>query len=310
MQKLIKLGFGLGDHLSFQVVLRHIQHYYPEWEICLETQPGCAPVFNGMAEAHDKVMPFDYRTRFKKSEHFAPQLLRPERFYPSIPSTKPTRCILEEFDFCPKPEFYYYEIEPRPEMIAKAKEFADNLGPYGIVHYEGVSTPEDKNLSHEEAADMCEFLKSKKLTPVLFDLNGRSPVGRQTGIYHLTGTNNLFDGQRRYCEADLIHQLMSNAKIMFGIDSGPEHIAAATETPTYIVWTFHNPMFCIDPSPNVSHIIPSYQWLFNDDYPEEQRYLKENYTVYEILKSTERIDVVDLAEIKSLQQIEADNDLI
>ena len=34
---------------------------------------------------------------------------------------------------------------------------------------------------------------------------------------------------------------------MMGIDSGPEHVAAATETPTAVVWRGFHPYFCFDP---------------------------------------------------------------
>ena len=153
-------------------------------------------------------MPFDYRDQYTDTErpwskknikqiHFP----RPE-FNNPLPIQHPscskvTRCLIEEFKLEPIPELYHYEIHPSQEAIEKGKIFRAKLGPYGIVHYQGVSSGPMKELTHYEAGLLLEFLKPE-MRPILLDFKGRSPMGKMPEVYHLTGNDPLWLGRPRF----------------------------------------------------------------------------------------------------------------
>ena len=75
------------------------------------------------------------------------------------PSTKVTRCLREVFGLTPHSEWCRYEIAIPPEARRAARKYlteicgaaADAAGrfPAALIHYEGNTSAERKNLSHE-----------------------------------------------------------------------------------------------------------------------------------------------------------------
>src|SRR5271154_5567717 len=93
--------FGLGDAVQFGIVLKHLKHYHPDWTIGIETNKGHWDCFRGLAdEIFPLVMPFSWRNKFDKIQTI--KFLTPDHFYGTkVPSTKPTRCLIEEFGLEP-----------------------------------------------------------------------------------------------------------------------------------------------------------------------------------------------------------------
>ena len=80
-------------------------------------------------------------------------------------------------------------------------------------------------------------------------------------------------------DAGELHQYIVNAEMVIGIDSGPEHLAGATETPTVVIWTGNDPLTCFDPCLNVTHLVPSEAYL-NLDYRELEWWDKHYEHIY------------------------------
>lgn len=57
-------------------------------------------------------------------------------------------------------------------------------------------------------------------------------------------------------DGETLAALIGQVELMVGIDSGPGHVAGATETPTLIAWVRHHPVQYYGLSPNVTHLVP------------------------------------------------------
>lgn len=103
--------------------------------------------------------------------------------------------------------------------------------------------------------------------PVLLDYAGQSPCD-YFDMQPLTRADSWV------WEGDVIHELIARAEYFCGIDSGPGHIAGATNTESYVLWTGHHPVFCMDPAPNVTHLVPSQEYLdgLHDDFMENYQH--------------------------------------
>jgi hypothetical protein len=94
------------------------------------------------------------------------------------------------------------------------------------------------------------------LVPVLLDMDYQSPVAKVEGVVRLDRRHPwLWDGER-VGDAATLCALIENAEAFVGIDSGPAHVAAATTTPSIVIWRGTCPWSCFDPSPNVRHWVP------------------------------------------------------
>jgi len=271
---LIHFRHGMGDAMQLVIVIRHLQQAYPDWEIGVEAWPGIHSVFNGICNAHAMQMPFDYRDQYNKTIKLA--WPRPEYIYPG-PSTKPALCLQEVFNLGPIPELWKYEIHPSEEATKKAEryqvEYLDSQ-PFGLIHYKGTSSPQDKDLTDYEALQLVKAIKKLGLVPVLLEWNPNNKLVKlDPGIANPSRLHPwLWDGQREG-DGGTITALIQRANLFFGIDSGPEHLAAATDTPTYIFWWNNEPALCFDPAENVTHFVP------NDCQSIQETWFKANYNV-------------------------------
>jgi hypothetical protein len=223
-------GFGLGDCISFSVVLKHLAKYRPGWEIDVQGQRGAHAALNGLcrrsfwedadAGQYDRVMGLSWYD--------------PNVTYACRPSTKPAYFLPVNFGIPYDPELGRYEL--LVSATAKAAAFLDRP-PLNFValHHEGSSAKPAKDLSPAEAGGVVKAIDAAGCP--LLPLGGR-----------LTDPNAT--------DAELLAAVLGRARAFVGIDSGPAKVAAATGIPCLVVWTGHHPAQHFDPMPNVRHLVP------------------------------------------------------
>lgn len=255
-------AFGLGDHMQFQIVLRHLERYRPQFTIGVVGRIGAYKCFEGFAAQHyQRVHPFTWIGEYDETIAITFPSFDEGRYILDCPNTKAARSLMYDFQITPDPELFRYSFEIRPEDQAQAdkyiKEELPQGKPFHLLHWQGISKPEEKDLTLEEAKNICETIIENGATPVVLDW------GR--------GSESFVDNKRIFCPArghwlwkdqiqpncGIVAGLINRAEAMVGIDSGPEHIAGAFDLPVSIVWRNHHPLFCYDLASNVTHLVPT-----------------------------------------------------
>ena len=140
-------------------------------------------------------------------------------------------------------------------QITGAEPDTQGKYPVTLIHYEGNTSGQDKNLSHELCANVCEVAAAAGTTPVILDWDRRSPLPDGLRILNPGAEHPLWEG-RGTGDAEILAALIDAARLMIGVDSGPLHVAGATRTPTIAVWTNHHPVHYFDLADNVLHLVP------------------------------------------------------
>lgn len=263
---LLKFGHGLGDAVQFTIVLKHLRRYRPEWEVDVLASRGKHSAFHGLCRrvCHDQQpLPSDRAY----DQCIDVRWLEQNRPYDNLPSTKVTRCLLEEFGIEPDPALFTYQLNVGEEARERAAAYLrticagrpprDNRYPVLLLHYEGNTSQSNKNLSHETAEAVCQAAIGAGLVPVILDWDGRSPLPDQKHIFcPPTGHGDIWGGFGSG-DAELLAALIEQSTLMVGVDSGPLHVAGATTTPTIGVWTRHFPAQFFDLADNVTHFVPT-----------------------------------------------------
>ena len=125
---------------------------------------------------------------------------------------------IDEYD----PGLGGYEVE-------HADVTACSRRPRVVLHAEGRSYKERKNLSAGQLSAVVDGVENAGLRPVL--------------------ASNFRDLKQMIAA-------VADASAFIGIDSGPSKIASATETPSLVLSTGHHPLRYHDPAPNTKHLIP------------------------------------------------------
>ena len=132
---------------------------------------------------------------------------------------------------------------------------ADGRFPAVLIHYQGNTSGDRKDLPHDLVRDVCEVVLHCGAVPVILDWDRRSPLvdgkkihnpGAEHELWHGTGTG----------DAESLAALIDASRLLIGVDSGPLHVAGATDTPTIGVWTQHHPVHFFDLADNVLHLVP------------------------------------------------------
>lgn len=280
MKKLLRIKHGLGDNCQATIVINHLKHYHPDWFLGVEALPGSHSCFYGVADAvHVMRHPFTWRQDYDEILNL--DFPRPTKTYPNVPSTKPTRCLEEVFNLDPIESLYRYTINPTPEATTKVDQFIEEElhgQPYAVLHYLGTNSKADKDLTHYEATLWIYAMLKEGLAPVLLDWDRQSPCAKFTTVTCPDKRHPyLWDGER-VGDAGTIHQLIDRAEYFVGIDSGPAHVAAATNTPAYVFWVNHTPIHCFDLADNVIHFVPHFSRdLIAGDRDSAWEYFTANY---------------------------------
>jgi ADP-heptose:LPS heptosyltransferase/2-polyprenyl-3-methyl-5-hydroxy-6-metoxy-1,4-benzoquinol methylase len=261
---LLEFRHGLGDAVQLAIVLKHLRHYHPTWNVDVNAQIGKHTIFQDLCAksgvmdrsplpraAYDEVHKLDWSENRASSCHW--------------PSTKPSRCLQDVFRLTPIAELcrYSIHISERAKEMARAylqsicKSGPNETGrfPAVLIHYQGNTSRERKDLPDDLIREVCEVSKRCGMVPVILDWDRRSSLVDGVSI-HNPGTGNNLWGGFGTGDGEVLAALIEASTLMIGVDSGPLHVAGATSTPTIGVWTHHHPVHFFDLADNVIHLVP------------------------------------------------------
>ncbi|MBC8356994.1 MAG: FkbM family methyltransferase [Planctomycetes bacterium] len=300
---LIKFQHGLGDAVQLTAVLRHLRHYHPRWNIEVAALPGKHSAFVGLC---DKALSLNGKPVATDGYDRVFDLAWEEcaTCFADCPSTKVERCLVENFDVAPIPDLCRYEMQPREEAIAKAKRYLrqvckvhpgeDGRYPVVLIHYQGNTSVEYKDLPHDTARKICEQVIKSGSVPVILDWDNRSPLPDGKRIHNPHVDLDIWGGLGTG-DAEVLAALIELSSLMIGVDSGPLHVAGATSTPTLAVWTKHHPLHYFDHADNVTHLVPKrHDELLRGDREAGDAYFQSHYQYrpYDVLEN-ELLTMVD-----------------
>lgn len=264
---LIKFSHGLGDAVQLTIVLRHLQRHWPDWQVDVVSKIGKHTALRGLCHStyHEGAgrpaeAAYDLVKDLGWWEHGATETI--------LPSTKPVRCLREDFHIEPDADLFRYPmLAPTPEELQRAEVFLAAVtggrmvgGRYPVmaIHYEGNTAAANKNLSLDQAVALCHWAVSRDLVPLVLDWDRRSDhlLARcRQAVRPALGTGDLW-GDTGTGDAAMLAAMFSRIALVAAIDSGPLHVAGMTATPTIAVWTAHEPWRYFDLSDQVLHVLP------------------------------------------------------
>ena len=267
MRVLLKSSHGLGDIAQLTSVAQHLQEYRPDWEVDIATQNGKHTAFRGLCRhslilGRDRIDESQYRHVFDLGWYECYSA------YSDSPCTKVCNCLREVFGIVPDLALLKYRIETTAESRQKTREYLSTICsraengerfPVVAVHYQGNTSGHKKDLPHELVAQLCREIRQHGHVPLILDWDRRSPLPDQKTIFCPgVGPGDLWDNIGTG-DAERLAALLSQCSLVIGVDSGPLHVAGATETPTLGVWKGHSPLQFYDLCSNVTHLVPE-QW--------------------------------------------------
>ena len=302
MDVLIKFRHGLGDAVQLTSVVAHLRHHHPEWHVDVAALPGKHSAFHGLAR---NVFVLD-RQRIRETQYDRVSNLdwhECATCFPDWPSTKAERCLLDVFDLTPIPEKCRYTIDRGAAATESARRYLedtcqaaagdDGRCPAVLIHYQGNTSAEHKNLSHELVRELCCDVLDAGAVPVILDWDRRSPLPDGKRIHNPHADMDLWRGLGTG-DAEVLAALTEMSRLMIGVDSGPLHVAAATSTPTIGVWTRHHPLHYIGLADHVTHLVPrDHQRLLRANRRAGEAYFHEHYAyqTYDDLSEALRSEV-------------------
>ncbi len=259
-------GYGLGDAVQMSAVLRHAMKYRTHWIADLQAEAGRYCIGRGIVNGEC----FEYGKNPNPDRVYDTEvlILLYDTFsnFHDRPNTRVSSCLHERFGLPWDAECGRYQIQVRPESASAAQALVCGWSQSGdwvkgkgypsggkrsnarcvAVHYEGDSSGPRKNLSHQQADEICAAVEAQGYQPVVLDWRHRSPLD-----YRRLRTPQEWGG-----DAEMVCAVISQCAAFVGIDSGPSKCASATETPALVVWTGHHPAPFHDPAPNTTHLVP------------------------------------------------------
>jgi len=258
---LLEFRHGLGDSVQLTIVLLHLRHYHPDWEVDLAALHGKHTV--GRELCRNQLILGESRTTYDKIISLDWDECR--EAHAEWPSTKPTQCLLHVLRLTPRLELFGYQIVHSKEADQRARDYLATLCPNGprpdgrfpavLLHYQGNTSCDRKDLTHETARHVCQSVRELGYVPVILDWDNRSPLIDQKTIFN-PGPGHALWGGHGTGDAETLAALIEASSLMIGVDSGPLHVAGATSTPALGVWTRHHPVHYFDLCPNVRHLVP------------------------------------------------------
>jgi hypothetical protein len=268
---LLRCNHGLGDCISFQVVLRHLKEFH---DVSIEAKEDRLPLYEGLVFKTFVIPENKFSNLFEHHEHRIMPYQRPDEGFPNLPSTKATRCLMQYFPEVRQIhlEHYKYELTIGNPVQAMCDAWIESElpdRPFGLIHSRGVASRIDKDLSDEEEGFLCNLLLEQEITPVLIDARKESPYADNKKVFR----------SKIWKDVRSLAAMAKRSVFNFGIDSGPEKIWATVDTPSYIFYVgsdgFHPAHVYDDPSKHIVHCVPD--WHEEMVWDDGVDYFKENY---------------------------------
>ena len=260
---LLKFRHGLGDAVQLTIVLKHLAVCRPNWNVDVAALTGKHSALHHLCR-HVQVLDHEEVERQAYDQVYMLEWHESRQAYAQYPSTKPTRCLQEVFKIEPQLDHCRYSIQVRPETSARARRYLAGICrtspdeanfPAVLLHYEGNTSGDRKNLPHELAGELCDTIRAEGFVPVILDWDRRSPLPDGKSVFN-PGSDHALWGGTGTGDAEVLAALCAASRLVIGVDSGPLHVAAATNTPVIGVWTHHHPVHYFDLSDNVLHLVP------------------------------------------------------
>ena len=261
---LVRFRHGLGDAVQLTVVLKHLRQHRPDWDVDVAALVGKHSAYHGLCRQplildHQNGPPPGYDEVFSLDWHEC------RTAFADCPSTKPARCLSEVFGIPPSQNLFRYEIRYGERAKSLSQKYLGGICPSGpaadgrfpavLIHYQGNTSGDRKDLPHDLVRDVCEVVLNCGAVPVILDWDRRSPLVDGKTIHNPGAEHELWHGQGTG-DAESLAALIDASRLLIGVDSGPLHVAGATSTPTIGVWTQHHPVHFFDLADNVLHLLP------------------------------------------------------
>ena len=273
-------GYGLGDAVQMSAVLRHVVQAHPNWSIDYQADQGQHVCGRGIV-----ANTYAYGDRRPKPHYDTEvQIVLYDTWhgYSDRPNTRVSSCLRERFGLEWNTEYCRYRVDVSTDAAWKVRTLRDK--PFVAVHYQGDSSPAKKNLTHEQASEVCSEIERLGHVPLILDWRCSSTLEHWR----------LWSPKTWGSDAEMVCAVVSQCRAFVGIDSGPGKCASATETPTLVVWTGHHPAPYHDPAPNTTHLVPqnyhSLEPVCNDLKVVEwfeQNYRVQQYSIDPVLEVKE-----------------------
>lgn len=234
---LLKMGGGLGDLVQLSVVIQHLWKKYPERQIYVSAPSVWQDLLYGVADAQF-ALGFEPKGEF---EVRAVHGLEPCRSYFEHPSTKAERWIRETLTMMPQVPLCNYILRPSKHAFVEARTIHKGRK-YGLVHYQGHSYRDKKDLPESIAGDVCEVMREFGITPLVIDFGRQSKLKEEL--------------LQTYLHPLVLTALAEDSSFNVGIDSGPGHIFQAVAPQAILTWSGFHPIHYACPAKNTLHHIP------------------------------------------------------
>lgn len=293
---LLRFPHGLGDAVQLTSVLLHLRALRPHWMIDVEAKPGAASLFSGLAR---RVF-VTGRQAFVADDYDLVHTLaweEPSEAYRDSPSTKAERCLREVFSIAPQPQWCRYHVGIGSAAMERARTYLQSIAPFSetgmpgrfrvvVMHYQGNSARRRKNVDEQAMrAAVDSAVKLGYVTVLLdFETPPRSGLLREPlphwpvgAVVSPGGDHPLWQGLGTG-DGETLAALIAQAALFVGIDSGPAHIAGATNTPSVVIWTGHHPIHYFGLAENTLHLVPGdHEELLRGDRDAGKRYFEAHY---------------------------------
>jgi len=295
---LIRFNHGLGDSVQLSIVLKHIKRYFPKLVVDVISRIGKWEIYRNLA---DGVYCQDRHVIDESQYDGVYNLGWVENggTFRNCPTTKVYECVTSQFNL--EPFITDYQIHSSFEDSQLAFKYLESLPTkeYAVIHYQGNTSSDAKNLQHSTIRKVCNLLSHVNVTPVILDWDSRSPLPNGRTIFCPNSEDKMWRGSGTG-DGGVLFSLISHAKLFIGIDSGPLHVAMATKIPILAVWTRHHPIHFADISGDTLHLIPhNHRDYIRADVPRNLEYFHENYRSIEyadiaVVLQTEVCKILDI----------------
>lgn len=282
-------GYGLGDAVAMSSVLRHVRKYRPNLTLCFQAEEGYHLIGKGIVDHY-----FAYGDKHPIEGYDGEVLMTLYEVWHGFtnkPNTRVTSCLRQHMGIEWDSSCGRYEIHVDEEIYKSTKKLLSAIKPHNsqdlecvAIHYQGDSLPNRKNLSHQQAYDLCRMVMDLGKIPVLIDWRDRSPLPY---TYKIPTLGKIMGAALWGRNPEVNCALISQCSAFIGIDSGPAKCASATETPSLIIWTGHHPAPFHDPAPNTTHLVPSNVHSFApvNNNPGVVEWFEDNYNTREYINN-------------------------
>jgi hypothetical protein len=131
--------------------------------------------------------------------------------------------------------------------VSGTSAFGVRTSHFALLHYQGVSARQHKDLPEASARRAIETCAAAGLRVLLVDFDNRSGLRRHPAVTLLPRPRDAmaFAAVARLC------------RLTIGIDSGPAKLAQAAGCRTIVAWTGMHPLHYDAPMPNALHLVPA-----------------------------------------------------